>query len=231
MALEEDKVENVIKTLLEKSRSQNSEYLIFGNLYVYIRDSLPSHVNLEEVFDIIYSRTPPHLFSEIDAIYVGNFDELEEREVQSVYKDGAIYVTNSQSNVMDMVEDIVHELAHSLEGPYGMMIYGDGQVTSEFIGKRIRLRDLLSASGHPVDDANFENPEFNNNFDSYLYKEIGYPILTSLTYGLFNNPYAPTSLREYFASGFEEYILGDRELIKTISPKLFNKIQEIVLDG
>ena len=231
MALDEDKVENVIKTLLERSRKQNSEYLLFGNLYVYVRDSLPSHVDLEEVFQFIYSRVPQHVFAEVDAIYVGNFDELREREVQSVYKDGAIYVTNLQSNLMDMVEDIVHELAHSLEGPYGMIIYGDGQVSSEFTGKRIILRDLLSASGQNVENINFENPEFDKGFDAYLHKEVGYPVLTSLTFGLFNNPYAATSLREYFASGFEEYILGDRELIRTISPALFNKIQEIVLDG
>ena len=231
MALNEDKIKNVIKTLSERSKKQNNEYIIFGNLYVYVRDNLPSHVDLEEVFQFIYARVPQHLFSEVDAIYVGNFEELQEREIQSIYKDGAIYVTNLQSNLMDMVEDIIHELAHSLEGPYGMTIYGDGQVNSEFIGKRIRLRDLLSSSGYDINSANFENPEFDNNFDTYLHKEVGYPILTSLTFGLFNNAYAATSLREYLASGFEEYILGDRDLISTISPALFNKIQEIVLDG
>ena len=231
MALDEDKVENVIKNLLEQSRKQNNEYLVFGNLYVYARDNLPSDVSLEEVFEIIYSRMPQHLFTEIDAIYVGNFEELQDREVQSVYKDGAIYVTNLQSNVMDMVEDIVHEVAHSLESPYGMIIYGDGLVSTEFTGKRVRLRDLLAASGQNVESVNFKNNEFDQTFDSYLHKEVGYPVLTSLTYGLFNNPYAATSLREYFASGFEEYVLGDRELIKTISPILFDKIQEIVLDG
>ena len=231
MALNEDKIENVIKTLLERSKKQNNEYLLFGNLYVYIRDNLPGHIELEEVFQFIYSRIPQHLFSEIDAIYIGDFEELQDREVQSIYKDGAIYITNLQSDLMDMVEDIIHELAHSLEGPYGMVIYADGQVNAEFVGKRIRLRDLLAASGRKVEGINFEDSEFDNDFDIYLHKEIGYPVLTSLTFGLFNNAYAVTSLREYFASGFEEYIFGDRELIRTISPMLFNKIQEIVLDG
>jgi len=231
MALSEDKIENVIKSLLERTRKQNNEYLLFGNLYIYVRDSLPSHVNIEEVFQFIYDKVPRHLFSEVDAVYVGDFDELRDREVQSIYKDGAIYVTNTQSNLMDMVEDIVHELAHSLEGPYGMIIYADQQVDSEFIGKRARLRDLLSSSGYDVASANFAKSEFDNSFDEYLHKEIGYPTLTSLTFGLFNNAYAVTSLREYFASGFEEYFLGDRDLLNTISPALFNKIQEIVLDG
>ena len=231
MALNEDKIENVIKTLLERSKKQNNEYLLFGNLYVYIRDNLPGHIELEEVFQFIYSRVPQHLFAEIDAIYIGDFEELQDREVQSIYKDGAIYITNLQSDLMDMVEDIIHELAHSLEGPYGMIIYADGQVNAEFVGKRTRLRDLLAASGRKVEGVDFEASEFDKDFDTYLHKEVGYPVLTSLTLGLFNNAYAATSLREYFASGFEEYIFGDRELIRTISPTLFNKIQEIVLDG
>ena len=67
MALNEDKIENVIKTLLERSKKQNNEYLLFGNLYVYIRDNLPGHIELEEVFQFIYSRVPQHLFAEIDA--------------------------------------------------------------------------------------------------------------------------------------------------------------------
>jgi len=230
MAVNEDKVENVIRNLLESSRKQNNEYLLFGNLYVYIRDNLPGHIDLEEVFQFIYSKVPRHLFSEIDAIYVRNFEELQDRQVQSIYKDGAIYVTNLQSSLMDMVEDIIHELAHSLEGPYGMTIYADGQVDSEFVGKRIRLRDILSAGGYNVENINFENSEFDKAFDAYLHKDVGYPVLTNLTLGLFNNPYAATSLREYFASGFEEYILGDRELIRNISAALFTKIQEIVFD-
>jgi len=44
MALNEDKIENVIRNLLERSRKQNNEYLLFGNLYVYVRDNLPGHM-------------------------------------------------------------------------------------------------------------------------------------------------------------------------------------------
>jgi hypothetical protein len=231
MALNEDKVENVIKTLLERSRKQNNEYILFGNLYVYVRDSLPEGFDLEGVFEYIYSKMPQHLFSEVDAVYIGNFEELQDRQVQSIYKDGAIYVTNSQSNSMDMIEDIIHELSHSIEEPYGMLIYGDNQINSEFIGKRIRLRDLLAGNGFQIEGINFEESEFDKDFDLYLYETIGYPILINLTAGLFNNPYAATSLREYFASGFEEYILGDKNLLKSVSPALFNKIQEIILNG
>ena len=231
MDLNEDKVENIIRTLLERSKKQGNEYLLFGNVYVYIRDNLPETVDLEEAFQLIYSRVPQHLFSELEAVYIGNFEELQDRQVQSIYKNGTIYVTNLQSNTMDMVEDIVHELSHSLEEPYGMLIYGDSQINLEFIGKRRRLKGLLEGNGFETGNVDFENSEFDKDFDTYLYKEIGYPLLINLTLGLYNSPYAATSLKEYWASGFEEYILGDREMIKSISPMLFEKIEEIVLDG
>ena len=47
--------------------------------------------------------------------------------------------------------------------------------------------------------------------------------------GLFSTPYAVTSLREYFATGFEEFYIGDRNYIKKISPNLYNKLT--YLDG
>jgi len=46
--------------------------------------------------------------------------------------------------------------------------------------------------------------------------------------GLFVSPYAATSLREYFAIGFEEYHLKDRVYLKKISPKLYFKIEELL---
>ena len=59
----------------------------------------------------------------------------------------------------------------------------------------------------------------------FLYADVGYPLLTSLTMGLFISPYAATSLREYFARGFEEYYIGDRKYLTNISPVLYNKIE------
>jgi hypothetical protein len=231
MALSDDSVKNIIKTLSEKSYKQNGQYTLFGNTYIYVRDPLPENVNIEEVVQFLYSKMPQHLFSEVDAVYVGNFEELQDRQIQAMYRDGAIYCTNLQSNEEDMIDDLVHEIAHSLEQPYGMELYSDGMMELEFIGKRRRLKDLLEANGFEVKHMDFSNPEYDEDFDMYLYQEIGYPILESITSGLFTNPYASTSLREYYASGFEQFILSNRELLKTISPILFAKIQEIVLDG
>ena len=45
--------------------------------------------------------------------------------------------------------------------------------------------------------------------------------------GLFNSPYGATSLKEYFANGFEAYYIGDRIYLSKISPYLYNKIENL----
>ena len=77
------------------------------------------------------------------------------------------------------------------------------------------------------DMAKFLNPEYSDEYDIYLYQDIGYPLLANFSLGLFTSPYAITSLREYFASGFEEYFLKDRKYLREISPVLYNKIELI----
>ena len=63
--------------------------------------------------------------------------------------------------------------------------------------------------------------QYNKKFDMYLYEEVGYPILNTLTVGLYCSPYGATSIREYFANGFEFFFLKDRELVKQVSPQLY----------
>ena len=128
------------------------------------------------------------------------------------------------------VENIVHETAHAIEGHKGLEIYGDRRVEQEFLGKRLRLASILESHDIEISHLNFEEPDYDPEFDSFLYKQLGYENMTSLTMGLFASPYGATSLREYFANGLEEFFLGDREYLKKISPELFNKLMGVILD-
>ena len=46
---------------------------------------------------------------------------------------------------------------------------------------------------------------------------------------MFINAYAPTSLREYFATGFTDFYMrpDDRSALKSVSPVLYKKIFEL----
>ena len=213
----------LIETIRKKT---NRSKFIFGHTQVFLKDPLPDHINIDEVATKIENLLPNRLLKNIDMIYIGQFSILDDREVNALYADGAIYVTNDQVDIADMLDDIIHEVAHSLEEEFSMDIYGDSEVQDEFIGKRVRLKNIIANQGFDIDLERYDflNPEYSPELDEFFYKEIGYPLLTSMTRGLFNSAYACTSLREYFANGFEAFYLGDRSYLNTISPKLYKKI-------
>ena len=70
-------------------------------------------------------------------------------------------------------------------------------------------------------------PNLINFLDDLLYKEIGYDKLSLIIPGLFTSPYSITSIREYFANGLEDYLLGDQKHLKKTCSALYNKINSI----
>ena len=185
-------------------------------------------INFVSVIKQVERLVPEHLMNNIDAFYVGNFKEFakKNREFNAMYKDGAIYISPDQDNEEDLLDDIIHEIAHSLENEYRDLIYGDNTLESEFLGKRKTLHYLVDKP--MLDMVYYNNPDYNATFDKHLYKDIGYDKLRLISAELFYSPYAITSLREYWANGFENYLLGDKLALRDLSPVLFNKVTEIL---
>ncbi len=217
----------------KRFENQRREFLMKEEIQVFIKDKITSGINIKNVLDVINSYIPNTLLREIDSIYVGMFDDFIKKDVNAAYKDGAIYISNNQQNEQDLIDDIVHEIAHSLEQPYGYNIYGDKKIEDEFLEKRKKLYDILESEGLNPDLDLFLDPEYNPKMDKYLYKEVGYDRLNFIaaSYNLFTSAYPTTSLREYFASGFEYYFLEDPTYLMKISPQLYKKIEELHENG
>ena len=212
---------------IKKSLREAKEKKLHKRVIIYIKDPLPEDFDLDYVVSQIQKTVPEHLTYEIDSIFVGQFDSLKDRELDALYQDGAIYTTNEQQSEDDMIDDIIHELSHANEETYAALIYADGKIESEFLGKRKKLLDILKAEGYNVSINTFMNTEYSKDFDMFLYKEVGYEKLTMFTMGLFVSPYGATSLREYFANGFEHYFLHDSNYVKIISPAVYEKVDGI----
>ena len=222
------KIEQLIRESSRKHAEQRKEFIMPGGVFVSVIGELFPEVDMLLIIGKLERLIPPHLFEEVDEIFVGTFSENDDRALEAHYESGAIYITSDLPTNMDYIENIVHETAHSLESARGLEIYGDGRVESEFLGKRKTLKRILSSERIETSDLDFKDPEYSEIFDLYLYKKVGYDRLNNLTTGLFVSPYAATSLREYFANGFEEFFLGDREYLKRVSPQLFIKIMEMI---
>ena len=208
-------------------------YSLFGSeIPIYIKDELiftDGISTLENVIDIVENSLPSFLVSNVDVIYVGDFSFFQERDTNAAYENGAIYIINVQDNADDMADDVVHEIAHAVEEKYYDEIYGDGRIETEFIGKREKLYQILKAHEEPLlDYVYFQYSLYNHKFDEYLYMQVGYPALSAYIRGLFYSPYAVTSIREYFARGFEAYFLyKDLKTLANISPILYNRIETL----
>jgi len=204
-----------------------SEYKLFGKV-VFVKDPLPDHVFLIDVVSKIESLIPKYLFHDVGVIYIGDFDIFEKKKINALYLDGAIYLSNKQDSNNDMVDDIIHELAHSLEEQYGKDIYADNQIRKEFLLKRRWLERNLRHQGFNTTMYDFDKTEYDIALDNFFLKDVGYQYLNAQFSGrAFINAYAVTSLREYFATGFEEYYLGDRVNLLRLCPNLYQKLEDI----
>ena len=66
--------------------------------------------------------------TEVEMVIVGQIEDFIKKDFNAMYEGGTIYVTNIQDNESDMVDDIIHEFAHSVEEPFGYFIYGDSKI-------------------------------------------------------------------------------------------------------
>jgi hypothetical protein len=213
-----------------RSRQNKSKRFAWKGVEVIIKDEMINpDVSVKSVLMKISPKIPKKFLRNVDVIYVGEFDFFKERDVQAMYENSCIFVTNDQDSDEDMCDDIVHEIAHSLEDMYRDMIYSDGELEKEFLQKRKQLHSILKGEGYETDLFSFMEPAYKRDFDEYLYKVVGYPALNMLSTSIFYSPYAATSLREYFANGFEALVYHrDYDFINKSCPNLFKKLNNLM---
>ena len=109
---------------INKSKKMKDHYKLH-DINIFIKDQLPESI----------------LLIGVDMIYIGQFKQLIDREITAVFEDGAIYLTNEQDDDRDMIDDIIHEIAHSIENIYANVIYGDNEISIEFLKKKKKMID------------------------------------------------------------------------------------------
>ena len=210
-----------------KRGSKMKDHYSVGGVDVYVKDPLPSDIDLAFVFDYISSRVPFYFLKGIDIIYIGMFPEMKEKDINAFFESDAIYVTNEQDDEMDLIDDIIHEIAHAVEHHHQEFIYSPGYIQREFVSKRMRLEKLLSQKYNVPSDF-IVNFEYDKNIDDFLYKEVGYDVLNQISVNIFPSAYAATSVREYWAKGFEELFIGDTSRLKALCPVLYATLTSLL---
>ena len=212
-------------TLKTYIKNKKQKHYRIDNIDVEETDEATSDIDVPNVIKSVLKKIPSHLLVNIKNIKIGSFEVLRKREIQAMYKDSTVFVTNIQNDSKDLLDDIIHEVAHSVEEVYQKEIYSDGILEAEFLRKRKEMWQTLKSRGLEYKLDLFLNPKYTEQFDNLLHREIGYETLRTLMYGIYYSPYAATSLREYFANGFEAFFMKEEvSRLKRISPVLYKKI-------
>ena len=206
--------------------SERKRIRLTDDVEIIIKDKLPKNVDIAKVVNLLRVNIPDVFFKFLKNIHIGQYPILKKRNASALNHNFAIYIDNEQDSEKDIIDDIIHELAHCVEERYSQHLYEDQIIVNEFLGKRNRLHDLLVQEGYKLNYFDFLNLEYDKEFDDFLFKEVGYEKIKNIAPTLFVRPYAATSLREYFATGFEEYYLKGSEQLKKISLQLYNKIRK-----
>ena len=210
-------------------KEKNSNNFKVGGIFVSVKDSRLKNESLKAHILTALKKVSSIFLRGLKNIYIGSFRELESRNLTALYKNNSIYLSSSISSYEDIVDDIIHEVAHHVETMYQSELSADGEIERAFLQKRKRLWSALKHKGIEVELETFLNTNFDIEFDEFLYNTIGYPTLRLVTTNLFYSPYGSTSLREYFANGFEAFFMReDINLLKKVSPVLYGKIIELL---
>jgi hypothetical protein len=120
-----------------------------------------------------------------------------------------------------------------VEEQYGMEIYADQKIKNEFLRKREHLYNMLRKMNLATDKQRFMDTEYEQEFDEYLFDDVGYDRLSEILKGVVVTPYAMTSLREYFATAFTEFYFqpDSHGYIKKVSPELYRKLVMLHQEG
>ena len=222
---------NIIKSIqasTSKSLAEKKSHYFNKGINFIISNPLPKNVDINKVMSLLKKNLPTDCYKGINNVYIGQFDKLKKRDLTAMLYNNNLYVDNNVESEKDLIDDLIHEFAHSYEENNSEAIYEDGKIINEFLGKRNRLHDLLVQEKIPdLNYFDFLNLDHDKKFDDFLYKTVGYQLIRNIAPTLFIRPYAATSLREYFATGFENYYLSGGEDLKNISPILYEKISGI----
>tara|TARA_Y100000592_G_scaffold46384_1_gene73639 strand:+ start:20955 stop:21674 length:720 start_codon:yes stop_codon:yes gene_type:complete len=220
---------NLLKAIKKSNQQYLNEkrrYQLNRDVEVYIKDKPPKNVDIPKILDLIRNNIPDVFLTKLKSIKIGQFDVLQKRGISALHKDGHVFIDNEQDGNKNIIDDLVHEIAHCVEEKFAEKIYEDQKIINEFLGKRNRLHDLLANDDEDYDLNYFDflNIEYDKEFDNLLYKKIGYKKIENIAPTLFVRAYAATSLREYFATAFESYYLHGGNSIIDISPQVYKKI-------
>lgn len=201
---------------------------MFGTIPIKVQDNFLKPIDIDSVIAKVENIIPDKFITGIESVFIGDYSFLANNQMNAMFHDNVMYISNNQSSEEDLLDDIVHEIAHAVEYTHFDEIYNASNIEHEFKRKKMILSDYLEYNGIEVPDFFEDEVKFSQEIDDFLYKKVGYNNLRELIIGLFLSPYSITSLREYWGVGFEYFFLQSPQEVKEISPSVYEVIIKLL---
>ena len=104
---------------------------LFGQIDISLLTPFPDSINIQSVVSSIEEEVPKYLFSEVDVIYVGNFDFLTKQFRTSKFMENAIYLSDTIATDEDILYNIVKSVSDSLEEKNTHFIFENFEAAEE----------------------------------------------------------------------------------------------------
>lgn len=195
---------------------------------VFIKTRLPKNIDTQELKSQIAEKLPSVLFSDIEKIFIGDFEYLKNRGATAISYEKNIFLTNLQDDVADVVDDIAHELGHSVEKKFFHNIHKNPLLKQEFLSKKKIALGMLDRMGHDVSKSLLVGPSHDKTIDQILTSDIGLHNIEKTFANLVVTPYSLISLSEYFSEGLQFFLLNDAFYLQSVCPVLYNVIETIL---
>ena len=98
------------KKIVNYVKSKNPTSQRVGLLDIVFKDDFLNDIDHKVVFEKIDQLLPDHVLNLVDIVYIGDFAEFKDREIDAMYSDGAIYVSNNNGDENALIKDIIHEI-------------------------------------------------------------------------------------------------------------------------
>ena len=94
-------MKNYINNSYSKSINEQKEFYLY-DIPIFLLEKLPSNININNIINNIKDLIPYEMYSNLEGIYIGDFKELKDRQVQAIFKDGVIYLSSYKEICSDV---------------------------------------------------------------------------------------------------------------------------------
>jgi hypothetical protein len=215
------------------------EWYIYNKILIYIKNNLKLSINMNYVIEIIENIIPKHIFNNnIDTIFIGEFQELKNKNLDVIYKEKSIYISNTKQYTNEsLIYCILLGVGYSLLYSQKDYLFKDNIIQIEFLKKRVQLSNILK---YYVEKGILEYEKLIS-IDYYrMLESVVVHLLESLPRDknilnalneIYITNFGMFSIENYVIDGYVELLYTkDLSKFKRVYPELFLKLDKLIYD-